>query len=209
MQRLVVISKSKAKQDVLKMLFGVSFPNVKVILLSNINEFNEVQTASGDVVVYDTSENGPLEISYIRNSSCGWLNIGHFADDRSQLLSLNDGFNGMVSSEHNLDQLPTVIRCIQKGQFWYSRQVLAQAIRDYQSERVTSYAHAKEVLDDLSLTERERQLALHLLKGRSNKELAELLCISIHTVKTHVSRILRKLGLKSRAELQPFLNAKK
>lgn len=51
------------------------------------------------------------------------------------------------------------------------------------------------------LSERELDVARLILDGRSNDEIAERLFISLSTVKTHVSRIFRKTGVKSRSEL--------
>ncbi len=50
------------------------------------------------------------------------------------------------------------------------------------------------------LTERERMVLALIAEGRSNKEIAQTLYITIHTVKAHVSRILYKLAKESRTE---------
>lgn len=52
-----------------------------------------------------------------------------------------------------------------------------------------------------SLSEREREVLLHVAKGRSNRAIAEKLFVSPNTVKTHVSSLLRKLNATSRAQL--------
>lgn len=51
------------------------------------------------------------------------------------------------------------------------------------------------------LTEREREILEHLLRGASNSDLAAAFTISPDTVKTHVKHILRKMGVANRAEL--------
>lgn len=47
------------------------------------------------------------------------------------------------------------------------------------------------------LSERERDVLIHLVKGLSNKEIAETLNISIHTVNSHRRNIIEKTGIKS------------
>jgi DNA-binding NarL/FixJ family response regulator len=59
-------------------------------------------------------------------------------------------------------------------------------------------ARRAEVLDEL--TEREREVLRMLAEGLGNREMAEMLGISSHTVKFHVSSILSKLGASSRTE---------
>ena len=51
------------------------------------------------------------------------------------------------------------------------------------------------------LTDRERQVYQLLAEGNSNKEIANLLGLSLHTVETHRSRIMEKLNVHSTAEL--------
>lgn len=51
------------------------------------------------------------------------------------------------------------------------------------------------------LTERELQIVDHLVKGRSNNQISESFIVSVATVRSHISNILRKLGLNSRGEV--------
>lgn len=51
------------------------------------------------------------------------------------------------------------------------------------------------------LTARENEIYDLIMEKKQNKEIANELCIEIRTVKFHVSRVLRKMGVTSRAEL--------
>ncbi len=51
------------------------------------------------------------------------------------------------------------------------------------------------------LTERERQIAMLIAQGKSNREIAQSLVVTVRTVEAHVTRILQRLALKSRAEI--------
>ncbi len=54
--------------------------------------------------------------------------------------------------------------------------------------------------NDIRLTKRERDVLLLLVKGHSNKEMAEAMFISEKTVKNHLTSIFRKLGVKDRTQ---------
>lgn len=86
---------------------------------------------------------------------------------------------------------------------------LARAIRDAISGRSTLSPEAARVLVQATrptkqplfdLTEREREVLQLVVNGHSNQQIAETLVISITTVKAHISNILSKLQVSSRAE---------
>ena len=55
--------------------------------------------------------------------------------------------------------------------------------------------------DDSGLTLREKQLSKLLISGKTNKQIANEFCISIHTVKTHIQNIYKKLNVENRSSL--------
>jgi NarL family two-component system response regulator LiaR len=90
---------------------------------------------------------------------------------------------------------------------------LAKAIRDAVSGKSTLSPEAARVLIQSTrpskepapdLTEREREVLNLVVQGKSNQQIAEALVISIATVKAHISSILSKLGVSSRAEAIAF-----
>ena len=58
----------------------------------------------------------------------------------------------------------------------------------------------RSVLEQLPLTERERDVATHVMRGMSNEAIAQTMGLSPETVKTHVHNIFEKSGTHSRAE---------
>jgi ATP/maltotriose-dependent transcriptional regulator MalT len=69
------------------------------------------------------------------------------------------------------------------------------------SERLPAGGETDDPLTIDTLTAREREVAAMVAQGMSNRQIAQELFLSEHTVKRHISKILRKLGLASRAEV--------
>jgi DNA-binding NarL/FixJ family response regulator len=57
----------------------------------------------------------------------------------------------------------------------------------------------------LNLTRREEEIAALVARGMTNRQIASELSISEHTAATHIRRILKKLGLRSRAQVASWL----
>ncbi len=69
---------------------------------------------------------------------------------------------------------------------------------------------AAEIDEDLDrLTKREREVLRHLARGYTYKEIARRLSISVKTVETHASAVLRKLQLSNRNELSRWAAARR
>ena len=77
--------------------------------------------------------------------------------------------------------------------------VTRRLIEQFTSTAPVTTAVADPGIDDL--TDREREILLAVASGMSNAEIAETMFISHATAKTHVSRLLTKLGARDRAQL--------
>lgn len=84
------------------------------------------------------------------------------------------------------------IAAILEGELWYSREVLSQFLMEPKSPGSGS----SEIADELTL--REKEILYKIASGESNKEIADALCISLHTVKSHIYNIYRKIGVENR-----------
>jgi DNA-binding NarL/FixJ family response regulator len=89
--------------------------------------------------------------------------------------------------------IPKGISAILNGELWYSRKTLTKCLLE-QNPSSDSSKHA----DSCNLTLRERELLALVASGYSNKAIADDLCISVHTVKTHIYNIYKKINVKSR-----------
>ena len=109
--------------------------------------------------------------------------------------ALRAGASGFVLKDDPPEQLIAAIRTIAAGDALLSPSVTKRVVERF--SRIPHLAPPKE-LDELS--EREREVFRLLAHGLSNAEIGEELYISETTVKTHVTHILSKLGLRDRVQ---------
>jgi DNA-binding NarL/FixJ family response regulator len=109
--------------------------------------------------------------------------------------ALSAGASGFVLKDDSPEQLLAAIRTVAAGDALLSPTVTKKVIKQF--ARRPRPAPPKE-LDELS--ERERDVFRLMAEGMSNGEIGEKLYISETTVKTHVTHILQKLGLRDRVQ---------
>ena len=108
------------------------------------------------------------------------------------------GARGIFSKQERLESLCKCIRAVHEGQVWARSVDLDHALEALaNSPRVRATNHKGIEL----LSARERQVIQHLAGGMSNREIAQTLALSPHTVKNYLFRIFDKLGVSSRTEL--------
>jgi DNA-binding NarL/FixJ family response regulator len=111
--------------------------------------------------------------------------------------ALQAGAKGYLLKDSAGKDLIRAVATVATGKSFFSPAVAKLMLDDY-VRRVAETA----VVDKYdSLSEREREVFQLVAEGRSNKEVAELLAISLATVETHRARILEKLDVHNTAEL--------
>ncbi|MFN8105609.1 MAG: response regulator transcription factor [Acidimicrobiia bacterium] len=110
--------------------------------------------------------------------------------------ALRGGASGFVLKDDPPEQLITAIRTVAAGDALLSPTITRRVIEEF--VRVQRPSPPEEIHD---LTEREREVLRLIAGGLSNAEIASELYISETTVKTHVTHILQKLGLRDRVQL--------
>ena len=112
--------------------------------------------------------------------------------------ALRAGASGFALKSRPLEELLSAIRTVAAGEALLAPSVTRRLIAHF-TEGTRVPRRTPRGLDEL--TEREREVLSLVARGLSNAELAETLHVSLPTVKTHVSRILTKLGARDRTQL--------
>lgn len=121
---------------------------------------------------------------------------GSGADDETILKALAAGAKGYVDEAASPQEFVMAIRIVNQGSVWAPRRVLSIFI-----ERVTSSPGRIFPAGRVTFTDREKQVLEMLVAGRSNKEIGAALGIEERTVKAHVAKLMRKVGVQNRIAL--------
>jgi len=120
--------------------------------------------------------------------------------------ALRAGASGFLLKDAPPPDMLSAIRAVATGDAVVApsvtRRLLSQFAQHLPDPQRTTLGDADERVK--SLTPRERELLVEVARGLSNAEIAERLVLSEATVKTHVGRILGKLGLRDRVQIVVF-----
>ncbi|NUO98365.1 MAG: response regulator transcription factor [Nonomuraea sp.] len=128
-------------------------------------------------------------------TGCKVLMLTTFDLDDYVFDALRAGASGFLLKDVRRDDLVNAVRVVAAGESLLAPAVTTRLIAQFTSRPVT---RPVETLD--SLTVRERETLQLIARGLSNAEIAEAMVVSEHTVKTHVSNVLSKLGLRDRVQ---------
>jgi DNA-binding NarL/FixJ family response regulator len=117
----------------------------------------------------------------------------------SELFTL--GISGYLIKDSTGMDIVRAIEAAMKGDTYLSPSISRQVI-----ENLVSLKKNKSPREDLfsNLSNREREVFQMIAEGRSTKEISEILCVSISTVKTHRANIMEKLQMDNLSQLIRF-----
>jgi two-component system, NarL family, response regulator NreC len=157
---------------------------------------------SPDVVVMDITMpqlNGIDAASQIvkRDPNVGVIMLSMHCDETFLVRALAAGAQGYLLKDCAEADLLQAVRAVANKKLFFSPSITQTLLEDYMRQM---QSEGLEDSYDL-LTDREKEVLQLLAEGKSNKEAASLLSVSLYTVETHRSRLMQKLNLHSTADI--------
>jgi DNA-binding NarL/FixJ family response regulator len=167
---------------------------------------NEVRLNRPDVILMDIMMGGMTGVEATRwvkelDSTVKVVLVTMEISKEYVSAGIKSGVDGYLPKDIDKETLLEAIRTVHGGGRFFNEAIMKLVFEDfYSNEKLKS--SDKKLPNDL--TKREYEILAQVASGKSNKELAEILFISIKTVETHKTNILEKLGLKNSTELVKY-----
>jgi len=161
-----------------------------------------VRKASPDVLLADARVDGTLPLcgELRRDDGRPWVILVD-ADSTTEwaVRALAAGARGVLAKNATPEHLVKAVRVVHEGEIWARKEVVARVVDDLAA--VSGLLHTEQALLAREVSCREQEIVHHVVSGLCNSEIADKLKISEATVKTHLTHIFRKLGVRDRAQL--------
>jgi DNA-binding NarL/FixJ family response regulator len=157
-----------------------------------------------DVVVMDhlSADFGMDAVRMVRQEKpkCGILAITDMPRKRSFSEAVEAGVNSYVLRECEREEIVDAIQAAHKGDKFYCGKIVNEVMQSVDEIQVGGDISC----DGIKLSAREAEIIRYVAEGLTNKEIADLLFLSSHTVTTHRKNIMAKLGVNNTAGLVMF-----
>lgn len=122
--------------------------------------------------------------------------------DAEELSLFREGISGCCGIDADPEHLKRIVMAVDRGELWIRRALLPRLLEEAGVRSPTRIRTSPARIGSLAeLTQRERQIAVLIGNGESNKQIARQLAITERTVKSHLTEIFRKLGITDRLNL--------
>ncbi|HMP98558.1 MAG TPA: response regulator transcription factor [Cyclobacteriaceae bacterium] len=200
---LLVDDHTLVREGINSMLSGIADIEVSGSFASAEEAINEVRENPPDVILMDIMMGGMTGIEATRwikdlESNVKIILVTKEVSKEYVSAGIKSGVDGYLPKDVDKDTLVEAIRTVNNGGRYFNDAIMKLVFEDFYSNEKLK-APARNLPHEL--TKREAEVMQLIAHGKTNKEVAEALFISVKTVETHKTNILEKLGLKNSTEL--------
>ena len=202
--RIIIAVGHKLFQEGLRLILKTEETFEIVGMVNNgLQAIDVISDLKPDIVILDISlpeVSGIEVITSINQKSPDTraLMITYTRDEQAIIKAIRAGAKGYLSRNTNISEVIKAVQVVHQGEFWVQRKLVTRFINGDVMSEVSAEDSRLNKLD--TLTPREQDVLRALIKGSSNKEIANELFISEKTVKSHLNQVFKKLNDSRRLE---------
>jgi two-component system invasion response regulator UvrY len=202
MIRILVADDHTIVREGLKQIFVDTLDMVVAGEAKNGEEvIKKVEDNDYDIVLLDISLPGRSGLDVLKQLRClkpklPVLILSMHPEEQYAIRSLRAGASGYLTKESASAELIDAIRKISAGRKYITRHLAEKIAFEIDVD-------SKKPIHE-SLSDREYQVLCMIASGKTVKEIAEILSLSVKTISTHRSRILNKMGMKNNAQIMRY-----
>lgn len=187
------------------------FPGIEIIGEADDGEqtLALVRQLQPDVAVVDISMPGLNGLEAVREV------VGSGLPTRVLILTMHEteqyavealslGASGYIIKRSTAEELAKAIRAVYRGETYVCPSVAGKLLQHYCQARSSGSSEPQQAGPKNDLTHRQKQILQLIAQGKTNREISEILCISLRTVQTHRAKLMERLNLHSTADLTRY-----
>jgi DNA-binding NarL/FixJ family response regulator len=198
---LIADSQLLTREGVTSILSGIADVDVRGVVTNRAELEAMILAYKPDVIIIDHLANSEIKKINTRFDFSHVLVLSN-KQQKSEILELVSlGIKALISKDCSRQELIHAVYAAAKGKQFFCENILQMLF----GNKITG----KSVDDVPSLSSRETEIIHLIAEGMTNKEIAEKLFLSIHTIKTHRKNIIKKLGFtfKNTAEFASLIKS--
>ena len=199
---LNIVGKNKLQNELLLLFLKAEtgFNGICTQTLKSEEPIHQKDSESAQFFLVDyknvDTENLWAEIDFLKsNNPCKYFFALYNVEPEMNIekTALANNIQGLFYNNDSPNIISKGIFAILSGDLWYSRKTLTKCLLE-PGPSMNSLNH----ITSCNLTMREREILSLIASGHSNQTIADDLCISVHTVKTHIYNIYKKINVNNR-----------
>ena len=205
MYRIAIVESQEVVREGLKTIFSKHSGLISYFLTDPFELFRQNTLTPPDLVIMDHIMPGMNGVEAIQEIKKRWeitkvLIFSAKREEQYVVKAFQAGANGYLFKNARPEEIVSSVMHIKSGNIYVTPSLMPLIVKGYCQMNQFS-------TDDLlgiKLSTRERELLKLIAEGKKNREIAEVLCLSIKTVETHRYNLMKKLDVHNIADLTMF-----
>lgn len=191
------------KSGIQHIVSGLSTDVAELVCDSSASIMHSLDENQANILFYDKSNTSIFTHALLKEIRSKFENLKIVVlSDLSVVTEISDSINigvhAYLTYDCSQEEIEKALSHLRKDETFFCSKVLAKVLE-------FGSAEANNPCAAIQLTQREVEIANYIAEGNTNKQIAEILCISPHTVHSHRKSLMKKLGVSSASDVTRYV----